>query len=241
MNKKQFVVIWTWIVIVSLLIGEFIYGPFIVATLIAQPYCIVAGSSFQGLEDLEGGLFGSNAEAVSADGTVVVGKSRSSNSDDGWEAFRWENGVMTGLGNGLGDPAIVFMSDAAGVSADESIIVGYGTHPGFTFQGRVTEPVRWVEGVPEALGDLPGGRLGGSAYGVSANGEVVVGLFLVEFEDDKVWLHKAFLWASGTMENLGTSGVESIAMAAPMTGQSWQVGLRAVPLTLVRPSVGNLA
>ena len=53
--------------------------------------------SFQGLGDLPGGGFWSNAVGVSADGSVVVGFSDSSASDIG-EAFRWENGVMTGLG-----------------------------------------------------------------------------------------------------------------------------------------------
>ena len=50
---------------------------------------------FQGLGDLPGGLFNSQAYDVSADGSVVVGQG---NSASGGEAFRWTSAGMVGLG-----------------------------------------------------------------------------------------------------------------------------------------------
>ena len=92
--------------------------------------------SFQGLGSLPGGYFWSHAYGVSADGSVVVGMSRSAS---GYydEAFRW-----TDLnGNGLVDPnekldyhpefglgdlpgGGFFWSGAEGVSDDGSVVVG---------------------------------------------------------------------------------------------------------------------
>ena len=61
---------------------------------IMEPTAFCAG--FQGLGDLQGGRVFSKANAVSADGSVVVGETES---EFGNEAFRWENGLMTGLGD----------------------------------------------------------------------------------------------------------------------------------------------
>jgi probable HAF family extracellular repeat protein len=57
------------------------------------------------------------ASGVSADGSVVVGRSGSST---GLQAFRWQNGTMTGLGFLPGGTS----SGASGVSADGSVVVG---------------------------------------------------------------------------------------------------------------------
>jgi len=59
------------------------------------PSTFATTASFQGLGDLYGGIFRSDAKGVSADGSVVVGWS---DSVSGYQAFRWEAGVMTGLG-----------------------------------------------------------------------------------------------------------------------------------------------
>jgi len=62
------------------------------------------------------------AEAASADGTVIVGESRSFNATNGNEAFRWtaQGGMMP-----LGDlPGGAFQSWAYAVSADGSVVVG---------------------------------------------------------------------------------------------------------------------
>jgi probable HAF family extracellular repeat protein len=61
----------------------------------------------------------SQANAVNADGSVIVGQSRNSNSES--EAFVYQNGTMTGLGLLTGGSS----SSATGVSADGSVIVGF--------------------------------------------------------------------------------------------------------------------
>jgi len=75
------------------------------------------------LGDLPGGGFYSFANAVSADGSVIVGASTSTASGvSDLEAFRWT--PATGM-VGLGDlPGGRFDSFATGVSADGSIVVG---------------------------------------------------------------------------------------------------------------------
>jgi probable HAF family extracellular repeat protein len=83
-----------------------------------------AQAMFMGLGDLPGGFFQSEALAVSSDGSVVVGVSRSAS---GPEAFRWENGAMIGLG---GLPGGEFFSRAFAASADGSVIVGSGSRAG---------------------------------------------------------------------------------------------------------------
>src|SRR5215208_1276755 len=81
--------------------------------------------SFQGLGDLPGGTFQSYANAVSDDGSTVVGFSSSaSSSASGWEAFRWTSGGgMVGLGDLPGGTSY---SQGSDVSADGSVVVGYG-------------------------------------------------------------------------------------------------------------------
>ena len=79
------------------------------------------GATFQGLGDLGGRDFDSRAYAISADGSVVVGRS-SSASTMSTEAFRWtSDGGIVGLGflEGAG-----FDSRAYAISADGSVVVG---------------------------------------------------------------------------------------------------------------------
>ena len=102
---------------------------------------------------------------VSADGSAIVGYSRSRN---GREAFLWTQaeGMI-----GLGDlPGGRFSGRATGVSADGSVVVGYS-------HGRNgTEAFRWTRATGMVgLGDLPGGSFSSMATGVSADGSVVVG------------------------------------------------------------------
>ena len=74
----------------------------------------------EGLGDLPGGTFWSEAYGISTDGSVVVGRSASSSGQE--EAFRWTE--ETGI-KGLGDlPGGSFQSDARACSGDGSVIVG---------------------------------------------------------------------------------------------------------------------
>jgi len=88
---------------------------------------------------------------------------------------------------GLGDlPGGDFQTGAYGISADGSVVVGYGV----TSQGA--EAFRWTraDGMV-GLGDLPGGGFGGRASGVSADGSVIVGASY----SASGW--EAFRWTAG--------------------------------------------
>jgi probable HAF family extracellular repeat protein len=138
-------------------------------------------ASFQGLGDLSGGSFYSRACGVSADGSTVVGMSKSAS---GKEAFRWTSGGgMVGLGELSGGN---FYSHAYGISADGSTVVG------MSISASGFEAFRWTSGGGMVgLGDLPGGRFYSYARSVSADGSVVVGT------SDSALAYEAFRWTSG--------------------------------------------
>ena len=102
---------------------------------------------------LPGGSTPTFAQDVSADGSIVVGTGRAA--DGGYEAFRWENGVMSPLGRLPGQPD----SWAGGVSADGTTIVGSSGDRAFL----------WRDGVLRDIGP-------GWAAAVSADGRTVVGV-----------------------------------------------------------------
>jgi probable HAF family extracellular repeat protein len=110
------------------------------------------------------------AAAVSADGSIVVGRA---DLGPGLQAFRWaQNEGMVPLG-GLGGPLPPggsIISEALQVSADGSFIVGFG----YSASGQ--EAFRWTQGGGMVgLGDLPGGAFFSQAGNVSADGSVVIG------------------------------------------------------------------
>lgn len=181
------------------------------------------GASFQGLGHLPGTL-DTSAQAVSGDGSVVVGWSRD-------EPFRWTaEGGMQGLGylpdsdygeafsvSDDGTTVVGYMSGrdqafrwtqaggmqalgggerASDVSADGSVVVGYTRNDRFG-----NEPFRWtVSGGMQRLGYLPGGGSETSASAVSADGSVVVGSGYSIFAEDDL----AFRWtAEDGMQSLG--------------------------------------
>lgn len=84
-----------------------------------------------GLGDLPGGSFNSLAFGVSADGSVVVGRSLTAS---GFEAFIWdETNGMQRLADVLTDAGLDLtgwtLEQATGVSADGKTLVGVGTNP----------------------------------------------------------------------------------------------------------------
>jgi len=168
-----------------------------------QAFRWTAGTGMVGLGDLPaaGSSFDSVANAVSADGSVVVGDGSPEEQLDPLptEAFRWTaDGGMAGLGalSGAGLEA----SNARGVSADGSIVVGTADSDlGF-------QAYRWTEeGGMIGLGQLPveGFTSGLSeGRGVSADGSVVVGTSLTAFDEDTEF--EAFRWtAAGGIVGLG--------------------------------------
>lgn len=110
----------------------------------------------------------SEAWAVSKDGSVVTGLSFKNFSDG--EAFIWTQGSgMVGLGDIAGGPDN--FSAAVDMNSDGSVIVGVCSPPGGY------EAFRWTQGtgmVP--LGDLPGGEHYSDAFGVSEDGNTIVGI-----------------------------------------------------------------
>jgi probable HAF family extracellular repeat protein len=134
-----------------------------------------------GLGGLPGGSPGSEAMAVSDDGSVVVGfgHSNASGTTSG-EAFRWTAaGGMVGLGD---LPGGNFNSIAFGVSDDGSVVVGAGATaaaPSEAFYWTADDGMRRLSDVliehgvnPAALGWT---RLSGIT-GVSGDGNVVSGV-----------------------------------------------------------------
>ncbi|HMN95270.1 MAG TPA: hypothetical protein PKC43_03540 [Phycisphaerales bacterium] len=164
-----------------------------------------------GLGDLPGGSFWSVARATSGNGSVVVGYSSSANSGpNNFEAFRWT--ASAGM-VGLGDlPGGIFESKAYACSADGNVIVGTGW--GTMALGR--EAFRWTPGAGMiGLGSLPGGARS-EAFGVSADGTVVVGT------SQSAQGRQAFRWtAQGGMAGLGDlpgGSFDSAALAASGDG-----------------------
>jgi probable HAF family extracellular repeat protein len=126
--------------------------------------------SFQGLGDLSGGDFYSCAHAVSADGSVIVGRSKS---DNGSKAFRWENETMTGLGYLPG----YFSSIAHSVSADGSTIVGINRLP--EDEAFIWDETNGIQNLRDILInnfnlELSGWKLN-EATGISDDGLTIVG------------------------------------------------------------------
>jgi probable HAF family extracellular repeat protein len=124
-------------------------------------------AAFCGVGDLPGGAVESRVWGVSADGRVVVGRSKSSAGPLG-EAFRWTmDGGIVALEPA---PGGVRFGEATAASADGGVIVGQ------MYVGKSFRAVRWVDGEIELLGDLGDESRYGRAQGVSADGGVVVGL-----------------------------------------------------------------
>jgi probable HAF family extracellular repeat protein len=142
----------------------------------AQAFRWTSAAGIVGLGDLLGGSFLSNAEAVSADGSIVVGWATSTN---GQEAFRWTlSGGMVGLGDLTGSN---FYSVGQGVSATGDIVVGYSNTDHTT---NYMSAYRWTAGTGMQ------GIVRGDARGISADGTTIVGSSFAGGD-------QAFRWTSG--------------------------------------------
>ncbi|AKV65690.1 HAF repeat-containing PEP-CTERM protein [Microcystis panniformis] len=179
---------------------------------------VQAAPFFTGLGFLPGGSFSrSFAHGVSADGSVVVGESSSVNSPT--EAFRWTQGTgMVGLGflPGGGPSANLNAgSNALGISADGSVVVGYSNIPNVNGGYGGYEAFRWTQATGMVgLGDLPGGIFDSKATGVSADGSVVVG-------NGTGFYGTAFRWTQATgMVGLGYLPGGGYYAASSATGVS---------------------
>jgi probable HAF family extracellular repeat protein len=129
---------------------------------------------------------------------------------------------MVGLGD-LPPEGFDFPSRAAGVSADGSVVVGAGNYcPGGGPAPVTGEAVRWTQSKAiVGLGDVPGGNGVSRAFGVSADGSVVVGKgnagASFQIED----LGVAYRWTSGEgMVPLGfLSGGSDLSAATAVSAE----------------------
>lgn len=149
-----------------------------------------------GLGHLAGAPYkSSQANAVSSDGSVVVGWSHS-------QGFRWT--AATGMA-GLGSLPDGYYNDAFAVSGDGKVIVGRSNWK--IDQALTSQAIRWtVTGGMVGLGILPG-MWSCSAEGVSNDGSIVIGSTqkpLPDFASTHEVSSKAFRWtAAGGMVSLG--------------------------------------
>jgi probable HAF family extracellular repeat protein len=132
-----------------------------------------------GLGFLTGGTF-SDAQAVNADGTVVVGYGDATATGGNAEAFRWtQAGGMAGLGFLTGR---TFFSNALGVNANGTVVVGFSdSGPGGVlgpeaFRWTQTDGMQSVQALLAAKGVSTTGWTLSHALGVSADGQVIVGI-----------------------------------------------------------------
>jgi probable HAF family extracellular repeat protein len=142
-----------------------------------------AATGLVSLGVLPGSHLGTDARAVSADGSVIVGEGY--NAAGFPEAFRWT--AATGL-QSLGFLPSCNRSTATGVSADGSVIVGYCV--GTDFLNRA---FRWTAaGGMVELGALPSGYIVSRANAISADGLVIVGQ--IATGDNSSANREAFRW-----------------------------------------------
>jgi probable HAF family extracellular repeat protein len=132
----------------------------------------------------------SSASAVSADGSVIVGKS-SLTGDSLTHAFKYTGTTITDLGT-LGGSS----SSVSAVSADGSVIVGKSSLTG----DSLTHAFKYTGTTMTDLGTLGGSD--SSTYGVSADGLVIVGQSYTAVSGE----YHAFKYTGTTMTDLGTLG-----------------------------------
>ena len=174
-----------------------------------QGFSWTAGEGMVGLGTLSESPFSSNATAVSADGSVIVGDSRVSPSE--YHAFRWTAG--TGMLD-LGDlPGGVYSTYAQAVSSDGSVIVGktenLTTHNYGTF---IWDAAHGMRDLGEVLTgdyglDLTGWTLS-DATGISADGMVIVGYGRNPTGQSEAWM--VVIPEPGTLSLLALGGLALI-------------------------------
>jgi probable HAF family extracellular repeat protein len=144
------------------------------------------------LGDLSGGVFESQANAISRNGQVIVGFG--TNADDNMRAFRKVgSGSLVSLGLLPGADPDFDYSEALACSADGAVVVGWSDVNG------PTAAFRWTSAGMTSLGFLKPTDDESRATGVSDDGLVVVG-----WSGEFGGAHAAFRWTAATgMKPLG--------------------------------------
>ena len=154
---------------------------------------VVQAATFQGLGDLPGGSVESYAYGLSADGSVVVGKSKSLESGTHFDAYIWTQSTgMVGLGDMRNDGSPY--SEAWGVSGDGSTVVGMAQDMDYH-----SVAFRWTAGGGmTSLGIIDGTIIFSRATAISNDGSTIVGM------SDSALGDQAFKWtAADGMVGLG--------------------------------------
>ncbi|MET3615848.1 putative HAF family extracellular repeat protein [Rhizobium aquaticum] len=173
---------------------------------------------------------GANAAAtgVSGDGTIVVGYANDGSAGGAERAFRWTaaSNTMTSLGILSGGS----VSRAYAISRDGTVVVGIGDVDGVN---QVTRAFRWsqtdnrmitVEDWLRENGAAVGSNITKAAYGVSADGNVVVG----ELQNSH-----AFIARGPVQVQTGAAGATATAATTTTAGlmdvQNFQTSLATAP------------
>jgi probable HAF family extracellular repeat protein len=173
------------------------------ATIAPTHYAQAASLNTVGFVPFQQSMF---ANGVSADGNVVIGYLLAGGPT---EALSWTAGTITDLG--FLPPPYDGASQGTAANSDGSILAGYSG-----LYARPDEAFRWVGGIMTGLGFLGGGS-SSNAYGISADGSVIVGIATsTAFGNGE-----AFRWVNGTMTSLGCLTVLNNA-------QQFQCGATAV-------------
>lgn len=151
---------------------------------------------------------GSSGNGVSANGAVAVGSSFSS-STGALRAVRWQAGVAHDLGELFEDGN----SDAYGVSADGSTIVGHADVIDSVM------PFVWTAAEGMTALDLPDAYDAGFAQAVSADGSVIVGNGLIS----TISAERAFMWTEEGRVDLGTVGASTYSSAYGVSADGFLV------------------
>ena len=190
-----------------------------------------------------------DVNAVSADGSAVVGNGRSEEFGN-FDATRWTSDQGTISLGSLHNS--ITSGQANAVSANGNVVVGESIAPGAPAgQGsNHDEAFLWTSaGGMVGLGDLPGHTLMSKAYGVSADGSVVVGtgnIFTEYFEEAFRWTEAGGMVGLGDLQGggfgsaaydvsanggvvVGASGTDLGTEAFRWTSEGGMVGLGDLP------------
>lgn len=146
----------------------------IAGLLLASPNDSRAAASFLGLGDLPGGDLFSEAMAISADGSFVVGTSATGPSirTTRFDAFRWTAATgMVSLGTLTAPGAAFPFGEGFGLSADGAVVVGESAVGVIQEQAFRWDATTGMVGLP----DQGPGYSSSQGRGVSADGSVIVG------------------------------------------------------------------
>ena len=167
--------------------------------------------SFQGIGDLPGGRFHSEALGISDDGKILIGRSSSARfEEEGFFCAVRDSGLA--LQVLLGSSGAPVSSEPRALTPNGEIIAGKIVTARGIEAARWTAATGWV-----SLGDLAGGAFASQALGISIDGAVVVG-----WGSSNIGLEAA-RWVNGNalaMGDLSGGGFHSAAALVSADGRT---------------------